>query len=537
LARAFDVLAGNLDVNHVDSLKSPNSDGNWTYRLICGVVIAVLTLAGCGSDVTNQLACPPTPQAAPAPRILGPSPGVTTAIATSAVHKRRKTIRDQGFDVSVDNARAVYGAGMPFPVPDGPAPAAESSTSIFLPSTLYLLAGQRYRLEFAKIISGFNSSTEEVIIGSPEEGSVIHPDYWEYTPSAPGSFTLSITVKDNSGTIRASTSRPAVVSAVRTGSDLRLLSIGDSITRAGGYADLAVQCILGGKTVGTRTYDNGSVSTEGRGGWTMERYLTRIAEPTGGDSPFLFPVGVKGSKYRGNTCFWRDVTAANPDGYDYDGFQMIARGWRTTGSYPFDPNGYPTSADVGDVVVDPSLPAGAQWRQYDGSTWSTMNPQPNVGVSFAKYVERYAAAFSSGPPTSISIMLGTVDFLSSPPELSWSTYKSRLDWLLASIRQWDPDVPIILIGPPSGAPANMWADQRIKGPEFNRRIVDLSRRLYATYDTPEGRADGIYVISFLGVVASDNMADYVHPKSPEGHDQMGPWLAGILAHLVSEGLT
>jgi hypothetical protein len=503
------------------------------YRLICVVLVAMLALAGCGSDTANPLTCSPTPQAAPAPRILGPSPNGPT---TAAAFNRRPTTHDQSFDTSVDRVSTVYGAGMPFPVPAGPAPAMAPSSTIFLPSTLYLVAGQRYRLEFANIISGFNGATEQVAVAPQEEGSVSHPDYWEYTPPAAGSFTLSITVKDKLGATRAATSRPVVVSALRTGNDLRHLSIGDSITRAGGYEEQAVQCILGGKTVGTRTYDDGTVGMEGRGGWTMERYLTRIAESTGGDSPFLFPVGVKGAKFRGNTSFWRDVTVGNPRGYDYNGFQMIARGWRTSGSYLFDSNGYPTSPDVGDVVVDPSQPVGTQWMQYDGSTWSTINPQPNVGVSFAKYVERYAASFPGGP-NSISIMLGTVDFLSSSPDSSWSTYKSQLDWLIASIRQWDPDVPIILIGSPSGAQAKMWADKKITGPEFNRRIVDLSRRLYATYDTTEGRANGIHVISFLGVVSSDNMADYVHPKLPEGHNQMGPWLAGILAYLISKGDT
>src|SRR4051794_7482409 len=103
-------------------------------------------------------------------------------------------------------------------------------------------------------ISGFDNDAEEVVVGPSEVGSVSRPDYWEYTPPAAVSFTLSITVKDKSGATRASTSRPVVVSPVRTGNNIRHLSIGDSITRAGGYADQAVQCILGGKTVGIRTY-------------------------------------------------------------------------------------------------------------------------------------------------------------------------------------------------------------------------------------------------------------------------------------------
>jgi hypothetical protein len=491
------------------------------YRLVCVALVAVLAVAGCGSSANPARACSSAPQAAGAALKSGASPSVVNAAAT----------------FSLNAAPTDYGAGRRLPVSDEPPPAMLPPATIFLPSTLYLVAGQRYRLEFAKFIGGFNRILEEVVVGPPEEGSVSYPDYWEYTPPAATSFTLSITVKDKTGATQTSASRPVVVSAARSGSNVRHLSIGDSITRAGGYVEQAVQCILGGKTVGTRTYDGGTVSMEGRGGWTLERYLTRIAEPTGGDSPFLFPSGVRGAKYRGNTAFWREVTVGDPQGYDYDGFQVIARDWRTSGSFVFDSNGYPTSAIPGDVVVDPSLPAETQWRQYDGSTWSTMSPQPKVGLSFAKYLERYAPAFLSGPPTSISIMLGTVDFLSSPPDVSWSTYKSRLDLLIASIRQWNTSVPIILIGPPNGGPDNMWGKQEITGAEFNRRIADVSRRIYATYDTPDGRAKGIYVISFLGVVSSNNMADYVHPKTPEGHDQMGPWLAGILAHLDSSART
>lgn len=414
-------------------------------------------------------------------------------------------------------------------------PPSASPAFIFLPSTLYLLVGQRYRLYFPKFIGGFDSKSDQVEIGVSGAEPEIYRDFWDYIPTAPGSFSISITVRDAAGRLRASESRSAIVTTPRTGSGLRHLSIGDSITRAGSFAELAVQCVLGGKTVGTRTYDQGTVSTEGRGGWTAEYYMTRIAETSGGDSPFLFPVGVRGAQYRGNTAFWRAVTVTDPNGYDYNGFQMIARDWRASGSFPFDTNGYPIGAKLGDVVVDPTLPTEQQWRQYDGSIWTAMNPQPNTGVSLAKYMERYAPAFSSGPPTSISIMLGTVDFLSAAPETLWPTYKSRLDWLIAAIRQWSPNVPIILIGSPSGAAERMWFDQKITGAEFNRRIVDLSRRLYATYDTQEARDKGLYVISFLGVVSDENMADYVHPKVPEGHAQMAPWLAGILSYLISKG--
>jgi hypothetical protein len=181
------------------------------------------------------------------------------------------------------------------------------------------------------------------------------------------------------------------------------------------------------------------------------------------------------------------------------------------------------------------MPVEAQWRKYLGSTWIPMDPQPQVEFSFLKYVDRFAPAFTAGRPTSISIMLGTVDFLSSLTDASWSAYKTRLDTFIASIRAWNPDVPIVLIGSPSGGPANMWAGQKVTGADFNQRILDHNRRLFAAYDTAAERENGVYVISFLGVVSDENMVDYVHPRMPEGHSQMSPWLAGVLAYLMAEG--
>jgi hypothetical protein len=412
-------------------------------------------------------------------------------------------------------------------------PRVPAAAEIVLPSVLYMIAGYTYRLVYADVISGFVST--DVVRTEPLAGSVDHGDRWEYTPSDAGSFDLSVTVSNDSGTVLAAASRPIVVLSPPSGEGrLRHLSIGDSITRAGGYTQLAA-CILRGRTVGTRTYDGGVVSGEGRGGWTMQAYMTRIGEVAGGDSPFLFPTDIDGGRFRGNTNFWKDVTVGDPDGYDYDGFQQIARGWQDGGPYVFDSNGFPSPPRTGDVVVDPTLAAGAQWREYDGTAWSALKSPPQVDVSFSKYLDRYSSAFEDGKPSSVSIMLGTVDFLSTLTDATWATFKTRLDELIASIRAWSKDVPIILIGSPSGGPDALWADKRVSGSDFNRRIIEHSRRLYAAYDTTLGRSNNVYVISFLGVVSPRNMADYVHPKMPEGHDEMGPWLAGILAHLLSTG--
>lgn len=491
---------------------------HWLLRI---VLVAALTLTGCASNSATSTRCALT------------VPQASAQSASPAAAHPLVTAHDGGVGTVVDGRNTVFPADTPALTADDPVPALVSSPQIVLPSKLYLVPGETYRLQYENVISGFDGSTPVEVTGP--SGSVSHANFWEYTPAETGSSTLSITVKDGTGTTLVSASRPIVVSAAHTGKRLRHLSVGDSITRAGGYVQLAVECILDGKTVGTRTYDGGLLCEEGRGGWTLGRYMSRVGQPVGGDSPFLFPRGIDGDRFVGNTSFWRDVTVGDPGGYDYDGFQMIARGWQAEGPYPFDAGGYPASPIAGDVVVDPSLPDGTQWRSYDGATWSPLNPQPAVEFSFAKYLKRFAPAFSGGAPTSVSVMLGTVDFLSSLTDASWSEYKRRLDTVIESIRAWNPDVPIVLIGAPNGGPADLWANQKVKGIDFNRRIISHTQRLYAAYDTAEQRMRGVYVISFLGAVSGDNMADFVHPKMPEGHDQMAPWLAGILAHLVAKG--
>lgn len=503
------------------------------YRLMCVLLAGVLVIAGCGSERTAAArSCSSSPAPATPAAVAGrPSANSDPGHQGPAGVGPTRTLDRGGADAR--GTDTVFGAGAPVLTSQGPGSVPGAEPEIVLPSILYLVAHQTYRLVYANFISGFDPS--DVVVAESLTGSVDHGDFWEYTPPGAGSFTLSIAVKDGTGATVASASRPIVVLAPSAEQDrLRELSVGDSITRAGGYARFAV-CIAGGRTVGTRTYDGGEVSEEGRGGWTLQAYTTRIAEPAGGDSPFLFPTGIDGHKYRGNTAFWRDVTVGNPHGYDFDGFQMMARGWQNGGPYLFDPNGYPSSPGAGDVVVDPTFTAGSQWREFDGAQWATMDPQPQVEFSFAKYVDRFAAAFADGKPTAISVMLGTVDFLSSLTDAGWSAYKARLDTLIDSIRDWNSNVPVILIGSPSAGPAEFWAKQKVSGGDFNQRMIDHSRRLYAAYDTAAGRANSVYVMSFLGVVSPDEMADYVHPKMPQGHDQMGPWLGGMLAHLAADG--
>jgi hypothetical protein len=409
-----------------------------------------------------------------------------------------------------------------------------------LPSALRLLQGRTYRLNYADIIGALAGDYRLRMTG-PASNSGNFGTYWQYTPTAAGAWNLTLTVLDRAGATVLTVTVPVTVYApIASSPTTRLLAIGDSITRPNKYNSVAAG-MVGAVTRGTRTYDAGATRGEGRGGWSLNNYFTSIGSAAAGDSPFLFPTSVAdGAKFWGNTEFWRKVgyvsMASLPaNGYDFDGFQRMARGWTDSGPLQFDANGYPTTPAEGDVVVDPTKAAGSQWLQYTSGSWVTI-ATPTLEFSFSKYMQRYAAAFADGAPTAISVMLSTNDWFGSLTDAAWATWVSRVQTMIASIRAWNANVPIIIIAAPVGGPDTNWGGgQTVNKVDFDARMRDVAARQIATFDTSAMRTNKVHFISFLGSVAPENMADHVHPKDPEGHAQFAPWLAGKLAQIITEG--
>ena len=107
---------------------------------------------------------------------------------------------------------------------------------------------------------------------------------------------------------------------------VRLLAIGDSITRMGGYVKQVQDILPNVTTVGTITYANEDIAREGRGGWTLKKYFTYIGSSEYLDSPFLFPTTISGGQYKGNTSDWKKVISVGSEDITYGGLQKIARG-------------------------------------------------------------------------------------------------------------------------------------------------------------------------------------------------------------------
>lgn len=408
----------------------------------------------------------------------------------------------------------------------------EDPTRFVLPSSIPVLVGAPTVLYYDSVIEARDPAHTVLTTYQGNAGT-----HWRYNPATAFTLSLGLRVVDRTGATVESVTVPVQSYTAPSGTGRRHLAIGDSITRAGNYVSSAVAPFTGATTVGTRTYNDGGLNVEGRGGWSLSGYFTNAGHDAYGDSPFLFPVGVAGEKFWGNTRFWRMVCYDDPTGYDYAGFQKIARGWGApTDPFLFNATGYPTTPAEGDVVVDPSYEETDEFRQYTGGAWVRMDPQPAVEFSFPKYMARYAAAYPDGGPTSISVMLGTNDFISGVDDAKFTQWTQRMDQLIASVRAWSATVPIVLLCAPTGGPWENWVTQTTNKAEFDARMREAARRTIATYDTPTHRANRVYVASALGAVAEGNIADNVHPSTPTGHDQLAQPLAGMLARLITEGV-
>lgn len=447
-----------------------------------------------------------------------------------------------------------------------------ASLDILLPRKIHVLTGgtgnaaEQANLYYKNLIRG---PMADKLVNCVSTFGRHYAEFWRLEPgntgngyagSAAGAFDLGITVTDYQfQQVASATTSIVPVSKTVPANPVRLLAIGDSITRDGSYL-LQLSSKLPAVTLqGIRHYatDDPALNREGRGGWTMETYFTRAGDATGRDSPFLFPVGVSGADYRGNVEGWKRIInlgAYPAQEYDLAGFQKIARGWADTGAYLYDGNGYPTDPVAGWVVHDPALAAGSRFRIWTGSAWVAMPVQPaGWEFSVSKYLARYAAAFAAGVPTHISILMGANDFqllTSEGTQAALPAFKARIDQMIASARAAIPGVKVIINLPTQSAGQDAWAVQLASGQtaaQYDQNIQAAARYLLTAYDTPAVEATGIHVCAFgltvdpvhgfktvaerPNIYAADvsilRAIDWVHP-GPVGHKQAGDALAAII---------
>lgn len=394
---------------------------------------------------------------------------------------------------------------------------------IVLPSTIYVLEdGKEKNIYNRSIIKG-DLSKNKVSIESefiePFDGGFKIKSIKE-NDAKKRKLTISVQEEQSVESLNLTTDIESV--PIENEDNINLLSIGDSMTRTNSYSNKSQELLPNVSTVGTRTYDDGISNGEGRGGWSITDYLTRIGSENGVDSPFLFPEEIEADHYLGNTEFWKQVTFENPNGYEYEGFQKIAKGWNGE-NYIFNKEGYPINSEVGDVMIDPNLEENKRFVQYDGSEWKTMSPQPKTKFNFSSYIERYGDAFENKNPNYVSILLGANDY-EKTPNLNETYFANSVETIIESVHEYDSNIAFIVNLPVVGNNQEVFEGAELYRSNMQQLGIQLIKRF-------EGReSERIYLSTTNAVVDERHIVDNIHPNE-EGYSLMGESLAATLQNI------
>ena len=426
--------------------------------------------------------------------------------------------------------------------------------TLLMPKKLYILKSEpnslsRLTLFYRNICL---SPTTNYFLASQSIYGMHLDGRWFYESGTPGlidpttPFNLDFNLTTPNSVVSTRT-EVELVEQINT-SPIRLLAIGDSLTRMGDYLGQVQNVLKNTTTVGTITYPGESIAREGRGGWTLKKYFTFIGRTDTLDSPFVFPTTVSGSQYKGNTLNWKKICTANPLDSAYGGLQKLARGWKDFGEYLYDANGYYKYPTFGDVMVDPSLPEGQKWVQWNGVSWQPMLLQPtDFEMNFSKYMERFSIAFAEGAPTHVSILLGANDFGTFDTLMDLPGYLTYMKQLIDSIHSYDPSIKVVICTPTLGPNQNVITEDRETYYKYDRNIKLAAYYLLATYDNEESLSQNIYLAPLTQTLDTTNGYDYtrttveengllmtkvspantLHPNS-YGHSLMGNALAAVL---------
>ena len=305
---------------------------------------------------------------------------------------------------------------------------------------------------------------------------------------------------------------------------IKLLCIGDSMTRCGTYVETVANKISGLKTLGTRHI--GSVNHEGRGGWRCSSYFKDYDNKQNmGVSPFLFPKGMQAKQYYGNKQFYDVLSQGGGNGYGYRGieYQEIEEDM-----YYYDE----------DMLV------------HTGRGNKIENPE--FEFSFSKYLER----FSIETPDVVSILFGANEFQLCSYENLEKELESYLDYIDAmvwSIRQVDERIAIIINLPVIGSDQYSWGVQLGCSSSAKQYEYCIKRACEALIRKYDGRQqERLYICpmvlacspetGFRKIASLENMytdvliergSNWVHPCNV-GYMQMGVALAGVVEGAMSD---
>lgn len=258
--------------------------------------------------------------------------------------------------------------------------------------------------------------------------------------------------------------------------------IGDSLSYNASYIVKVNSLLPNLAWDGMRRSYGGAVDGEGRGGWTVGSYFTKI---TGGSTdsftPFMHPIDPY--KYFGGTDFWKEVKSGST-AYGINGFadKAIEIGFDAV-------TGLLTSPSINDCMYNH---ANTRYERWDGSAWvEILESTLDFSFNFAKY----RSTWNITQPDIVPIMLGTNDFRSQSSEAAidslWNTWKTRVEEIVTSIHADNSATKVAIMIAPSvtGILDNVNGDFTTK----QGAMMWYSRKLIIQ-DFDDREAEGIYLV-------------------------------------------
>ena len=343
-------------------------------------------------------------------------------------------------------------------------------------------------------------------------------------PEDTDEFPLGIRVYDEWGKLLAEkrTAVELVEKSVRA-EPYHLLCLGDSMTHRHIYVDHVAVKLSNLKTVGTRSFNGGTVCHEGRGGWQLTHYVHQYADWWGGASPFVFPVGVNGKDYYGDEAYNNRLKNPDSDSYSLDG-------------YTYEPirNGQIFHRD------------GKLYRQDENGA-VLVNDHPEWMFSFEKYTER----FKVGKVDAVSVLLAANDLQCTTyeeAETRIARFMDELDTVVKSVHAYDPGIAVILCLPVCGAEQHAWGYRgNGSAKQYRLNVMRLCEQMLKKWDhcvnertficparlfvDPQNGFDYEAVSSnpYSNLLAL-HQCNWVHPNSA-GYRQLGDALAAVVEKL------
>ncbi len=297
-----------------------------------------------------------------------------------------------------------------------------------------------------------------------------------------------------------------------------MMCIGDSMTRALMYVEHLGHKLKNLVFHGLRSRD-GYIRAEGRGGWSYPVYFGNHQQ-----SPFVFPKGIDAKQYFGDLDF--ENMKDNTDG------KVYAYKW------------FPKYTLEDGMVYHKD---GKLWK-FERGEHQVIDEAPEWEFSFTKYMQRH----TPGAVDCVSLLMGANDLFPATYENSDEYIRQFLEnteKFVASVREYDPAITIILNLPIAGADQVAWGVCAGSNGTTKQYRYNMIRTAQAMIDRWGNDADNIYLsamslnldrkagfaksaykMNFYSDLLYEAHNNHLHPNRV-GYMQMGDALAAVIEYV------